>query len=154
MQKQTNGRPTAMVTVSSSEQSQQRKILILALERDRHVRQFARYFIEQAGYRVEFTDNGEQTLEQARLLLPEILLTEILVPRLDGLSVCRALKADPATRHIRVLVFSILHAEERARQAGADAFLIKPLNDVRLIHTIEQLLAQCSNQEEIRRGTN
>jgi CheY-like chemotaxis protein len=118
------------------------RALILAVERDPHIRTLERYFLEQAGYRVEFTDNGEQALEQARLLLPDILVSEILVPRLDGLSVCRTLKADPATRHIAVLIFSILAAEDRAREAGADAFLRKPLDDTGLIRSIEQLLAQ------------
>lgn len=60
----------------------------------------------------------------------------------DGLSVCRALKADPATRDIRVLVFSILAAEDRALQAGADVFLRKPLDDAELIRTVQSLLEQ------------
>ena len=131
-----------------------RKILILAVERDPHVRKLAGYFLEQAGYRVEFADHGEQALAQARLLLPDILLSEILVPGLDGLSVCRALKADPATRHIAVLIFSILAAEDRAREAGADAFLRKPLNDAGLILSIEQLLARRSTIEAHPNGAN
>ena len=130
------------------------QILILAVERDPHVRKLERYFLEEAGYRVEFTDNGAEALEQARRLLPDVLLSEILVPRLDGLSVCRAIKADPATRHIAVLIFSILAAEDRAREAGADAFLKKPLDEAGLIRFIERLLAQRTATETHAHGTN
>ena len=140
--------------IASTNNQPVRQILILAVERDPHVRSLARYFMEQAGYRVEFTDNGAQALEQARLLLPDILLSEILVPQVDGLSVCRALKADPATRRIAVLIFSILAAEDRAREAGADAFLRKPLDDAQLIRSIEQLLDQRNYRRENAHGAN
>jgi len=130
------------------------QILILAVERDPHVRKFEQFFLEEAGYRVEFIDNGEQALEQARLLLPDILLAEIMIPRLDGLSVCRALKSDPATQHIAVLIFSILSAEDRAHEAGADAFLKKPLDDVALIRSIGQLLAQHTPTKRNASGAN
>lgn len=131
-----------------------RQILILAVERDPHIRKFEQYFLEEAGYRVEFADNGEQALEQARRLLPDILLSEIMLPRGDGLSVCRALKSDPATRCIAVLIFSILAAEDRAREAGADAFLKKPLDDAVLIRSIEQLIAQHTSAKRNANGAH
>ena len=117
-----------------------RRALILVVERDPHVRALERYFLEEAGFAVEFADDGRSALERARRSPPEILICEILVPVLDGLSVCRALKSDPATRSIAVLIFSILAAEERAIEAGADAYLRKPLNDARLVDSVRQLL--------------
>lgn len=116
------------------------KALILVVERDPHIKKLERFFLEQAGYRIEFADDGVQGLERARTLLPRILVTEIMLPRMDGLRVCRALKSDPATKGIAVLVFSILCAEDRAREAGADAFLLKPLDDERLVETVSRLL--------------
>jgi two-component system response regulator MprA len=118
------------------------KALLLVVERDPHIRTLERYFLEQAGFVVEFSDDGVQGLERARTLRPDILITEILVPHMDGLAVCRTIKGDPATRHILVLVFSILFAEDRARAAGADAFVRKPLDDRLLIESVEKLLAQ------------
>jgi len=116
------------------------KALILVVERDPHIKKLERFFLEQAGFRIEFADDGAQGLERARALLPRILVTEIMLPRMDGLRVCRALKSDPATKGIAVLVFSILCAEDRAREAGADAFLLKPLDDERLVETVSKLL--------------
>ena len=117
-----------------------RKALILVVERDPHMQALERYFLEQAGYTVEFAANGHLAVERTRLLLPHILISEILVPGLDGLSVCRAIKADPETRSVAVVIFSILAAEERALEAGADAFLRKPLDDRLLIESVDLLL--------------
>jgi CheY-like chemotaxis protein len=117
------------------------RALILVVERDPHVRELEQYFLEEAGFEVEFAEDGLTALEQARALHPQIVITEILVPRLDGLALCRALKADPETRHIAVLVFSILLAAGRAREAGADRFLQKPLAEKRLVETVRELLS-------------
>ena len=114
--------------------------LILVVERNPAVQRLEKFFLEQAGFTVEFAKDGVVALERTRELKPKILVTEILVPRLDGLSLCRAIKTDPSTRSIRVLIFSHLHAEDRAREVEADAFLMKPLNERLLIHTVEKLI--------------
>jgi CheY-like chemotaxis protein len=115
--------------------------VILVVERDPHIRELEQFFLEEAGYAVEFADDGLAALEQAKNLQPEILITEILVPGLDGLALCRRIKQDPATRHIAVLIFSIMLAEGRAREAGADGFLRKPLAEKRLVDTVRELIA-------------
>lgn len=69
------------------------------------------------------------------------------MPKLDGLSLCRQLKSDPATQNTKVLIFSHLHAEQRAREAGADAFLIKPLNEERLIEMVTKLIEEMDQQD-------
>ena len=116
------------------------RALILVVERDPHVRALERYFLEEAGFVVEFAEDGMRALELARELMPNIVIAEILVPKCDGLSVCRTLKRDPATRRIIVLILSILAAEERAREAGADGYLRKPLNDTSLIDSVCKLI--------------
>ena len=116
------------------------KAIILVIDRDPHIRELESHFLEQAGYSVGFEQNGDGALEQALRIGPDIIVTEILVPGLDGLALCRRLKADPRTRDIAVLVFSILAAADRAREAGADAFLLKPLAEHTLVGTVQQLL--------------
>jgi CheY-like chemotaxis protein len=118
-----------------------RKLLILVVERDPHVRELEAHFLNEAGYSVEFSTDGVTALERARVLLPDVVITEILVPKLDGIALCRELKQDPGTRSIRVVVFSILAAAGHAREAGADSFLMKPLAEHRLLRTVEELLA-------------
>ena len=116
------------------------RALILVTEPDPQVKLLQRYFLETAGFDVEFASDGEEGLELARARLPRILITAILLPTRDGLSVCRALKSDTRTSGIKVLVFSVLAAGDRAVAAGADAFLRKPLDDEALIQTVHGLL--------------
>jgi CheY-like chemotaxis protein len=131
---------TSSLSSTQSASSVKERALILVVERNPSVQRLEKFFLEQAGYTVEFATDGVAALERARELKPKILITEILVPKLDGLSLCRALKTDPSTRSIRVLIFSHLHAEDRAREVEADAFLLKPLNEQLLIDTVEKLI--------------
>jgi len=118
------------------------KAIIMVVDRDPHIRELEAHFLEQAGYSILFAEDGDAALVQARSDVPDIVITEILVPRLDGLALCRQLKMDPRTREVSVLVFSILAAAGRAREAGADAFLLKPLAEHALIETVGRLLEQ------------
>jgi two-component system response regulator MprA len=114
--------------------------LILVVERDPHIRDLESYFLNEAGFAVEFTTDGEAALASARAIRPDIIITEVLVPKLDGLALCRTVKSDPQMRSTVVLVFSILAVQARAREAGADAFLLKPLAEKRLVETVRELL--------------
>lgn len=101
--------------------------IVLIAERDPNVRELQRFFLERADLAVEFADDGLAALELARLTQPAVVVTEILIPKLDGLTLCRRLREDPATAGIPVVVFSILAAGARAAEAGAVTFLRKPL---------------------------
>jgi CheY-like chemotaxis protein len=114
---------------------------ILIAERDRNVRDLEQHFLESVGFTVVFADDGLAALSEARLTLPQLVITEILIPKFDGLQLCRELKQDPTTRDIAVIVFSVLTAEARAKEAGADAFLRKPLVPSVLLGTIQRLAA-------------
>ena len=116
------------------------KAIILVVDRDPHIRELEAHFLNQAGYSVAFEADGHGALTRARTLVPDIVITEILVPMLDGLALCRRIKADPVTQDTVVVVFSILAAATRASEAGADAFLRKPLAEHVLVNTVQQLL--------------
>jgi len=118
------------------------KAIILVVERDPHVRELEVHFLREAGFSVAFAEDGEAALAEAQKIVPDILITGILVSKLDGLALCRRLKGDPRTRGIAVLVFSILAAGGRAREAGADAFLLKPLGEHTLVDTVRRLLEE------------
>jgi CheY-like chemotaxis protein len=116
------------------------KAIILVVDRDPHIRELESHFLQRAGYSVGFEEDGERAMEQALKTVPDIIVTAILIPGLDGLALCRRLKADPRTRDIAVLVFSVLAAADRAREAGADAFLLKPVAEHTLVSTVHHLL--------------
>lgn len=120
--------------------------VILIAERDPAVRELQTFFLSKAGLGVEFADDGQVALERARTLLPAVIVTEILIPKLDGLALCRRLHDDPLTRDIPVVVFSMLAAGARAAEAGAKAFLRKPLVESVFVATVQDLIAASSNE--------
>ena len=118
------------------------RAIILVVERDPHIRALEAYFLNEAGFGVEFAADGVAALEMARAMKPDIIITEVLVPKLDGLALCRAVRKEAELKGTVVLIFSILAAGTRAREAGADAFLMKPLAEQRLVDTVRELLAK------------
>jgi twitching motility two-component system response regulator PilH len=114
--------------------------LILIAERDQTVRDLQQHFLSRAGFRVEFAGDGQAALERAAAARPALVVTEILIPKLDGLTLCRRLREDPATRNIPVVIFSILAAAARAKEAGARAFLRKPIVETVFVATVQDAL--------------
>ena len=119
--------------------------LILIAERDEAVRELQRYFLGKAGFSTEFVGDGEAALQSAQLNAPAVVVTEILIPKIDGLALCRRLQDDPLTRHVPVVIFSILNAGARSQEAGAKAFLRKPLVESVFLATIQDLIAAPSS---------
>jgi two-component system response regulator MprA len=115
--------------------------VILIAERDPNVRELQSLFLKRAGYVVEFVDDGQLALDRARIVSPGLLVTEILVPKVDGLALCRQVRADPALCDLPVLVFSILAAGARAREAGATGFLRKPLVESSFLAEVARAIA-------------
>jgi two-component system response regulator MprA len=114
-------------------------VLILVVESDPYIRALQQALLGSR-YEVHFVDDGQAALEAARRLTPRLLIADILVPKMDGLRVCRRIKEQAETRCIRVLIFSELLAEGRAREAGADAFLRKPIDEHRFLGEVQRLL--------------
>lgn len=125
----------------SRDRSRRVESTIVIVERSPHVRELQINFLARAGYTVHYAVDGQAALELIKLIAPALVITEILVPKLDGLALCRQLKSDPNTRQIAVLICSILAAKERAAEAGADAFLKKPLAEQRLVDITRGILA-------------
>src|SRR5262245_14166711 len=107
--------------------------LVLLAERDLHSRQLQASFLEEQDLAIEVASDGVSAFETVGRLQPDLVITEILLPKLDGLALCKRIKGSAETGAIPVLVVSILAASSRARDAGADGFLSKPLSQVRLM---------------------
>jgi DNA-binding response OmpR family regulator len=87
--------------------------------------------------------DGEETLRAVREFAPDLVLLDVMMPRLSGFEVCRTLRSDPATKDILVLMVTALNEAsdfERGVQAGTDDFLTKPVNKVELLCRIRSLL--------------
>ena len=101
--------------------------------------------LERRGYTVLVAVDGEAGVEAARSSLPDLILMDVSLPKLDGLDATRALKGEEATREIPILVLTA-HAmsgdEEKCRRAGADDYDTKPVELQRLLGKMEMILGQ------------
>ena len=87
--------------------------------------------------------DGQEALEVARRQRPDLILLDINMPRLDGFQVCQALKQDPETAGIKVVVLSARGSEAdraRGRECGADDYFVKPFSPIQLLNKVYALL--------------
>jgi CheY-like chemotaxis protein len=114
------------------------KKIVMVADADPHVRELVGRFISEAGYTVTYATEGYEALDSVRRAPPSAIFADVLLPRLDGLALCRLLKGDSATAHVvTVVVLSVLATEEKAHKAGADAFVRKPLEKSRVLKALE-----------------
>lgn len=99
--------------------------------------------LEDRGYRVAVASNGKEALDMVVEEPPDLILLDVLMPVMDGIETCRALKRDPQTEHIPIIIMTALTAvEDRVRgiRAGANDYLSKPVDDRELLARIETAL--------------
>src|SRR5262249_39554105 len=87
--------------------------------------------------------DGEETLHVVEEFAPDLVLLDVMMPRLSGFEVCRKIRANPATKDLLVLMVTALNEAadfERGVQAGTDDFLTKPVNKIELLCRIRSLL--------------
>jgi CheY-like chemotaxis protein len=99
--------------------------------------------VRQEGYNSLSTDNGEDALLFIREMLPALVIADVILPKMDGYELCRAIKADSRTSHIPVILVTVRVKKEEIRlgmEAGADAYLLKPFRPKELVDKIGDLI--------------
>jgi two-component system, cell cycle response regulator DivK len=103
--------------------------LLLLVEDFDDAREMYRDYLAFSGFRVETARDGQEAIDKARALAPDLILMDLSLPGIDGWEATRLLKADPATRRLPIVALSA-HAmaadRERALAAGCDGFIAKP----------------------------
>ena len=97
-----------------------------------------------AGYGVKTATDGRAALEAVAGVKPDLVLLDIMLPKIDGFEVCRQIKANDATHDIPVIMLSAKSSREdfiRAEQVGADWYLIKPLKSNQIMGTVQRFLS-------------
>jgi CheY-like chemotaxis protein len=118
--------------------------LILCADDDPDILALLALRLERAGFRVVQATDGEQALTLARELHPSVAVLDVMMPRLMGIEVLEALRADPATHDLRVILVSARAQQndvERGLAAGANAYLAKPFQASDLIELVQSLVA-------------
>ncbi len=92
---------------------------------------------------IEMAADGQQTMDQVAAFRPDLILLDVMMPKLSGFEVCKKIKANEATRNIMVLMVTALNELgdiERAIEAGTNDFLSKPVNRMELLKRVENML--------------
>ena len=111
-------------------------------------------YLDELGCRVVTAADGQETLDRVADSKPDLILLDIMMPRLSGFEVCRKLKGNPATRDIPICMVTALTEEgdiEKAVDAGTDDFLSKPINKWELLTRVRSLLRVRHLQSELER---
>jgi two-component system cell cycle response regulator len=109
--------------------------------------------LESEYFDVVLARDGKEAVEAVGLHNPDLVLMDVMMPRLDGYEATAAIKADPKTKHIPVVMVTALDGQEdrvRGLEAGADDFLTKPIDDVILFARVRSLLRLKSVMDELR----
>lgn len=125
------------------------KVVIVEDEAD--IREVIEYNLKREGYRTSAVADGEKALQLVRETLPDLVLLDLMLPGLDGLEVCQRLKADSATRQVRIVMVTA-KGEERdilmGLDLGADDYLTKPFSPKELLGRIRAVLRRGPLREE------
>jgi DNA-binding response OmpR family regulator len=112
-------------------------------------------YLSDSNFDVRTTADGDQTLEQIRQWQPDVILLDVMMPKISGFEVCKRLRANPATRGTGVLMITALDQpsdRDRAVEAGADDFLTKPINKAELLLRVHSLLKSRSSTSDLERA--
>jgi two-component system, OmpR family, alkaline phosphatase synthesis response regulator PhoP len=132
---------------------------ILIIDDERDLIELISYNLNKEGFQVKGATDGESGLSTAARESPDLILVDLMLPGIDGLEVCRALRADDRTSHIPVIMLTAKSAESDrivGLELGADDYVTKPFSPRELTARVKAVLRRSSNPqpplELIRRG--
>lgn len=118
---------------------------IVVVDDEPAILSFVVRILEAANHTVIGESDGESALATAQRELPDVMIVDVNLPKLNGLEVCRILKGDEATKHIGIVLMTAAYTSmEEAREgenSGADEYVIKPFLREVLLHNVERLLS-------------
>jgi two-component system, OmpR family, alkaline phosphatase synthesis response regulator PhoP len=127
---------------------------ILIADDNQPNRELLEAYLSDVDCDVEHAADGQDTLNKVRSFKPDLILLDVMMPKLSGFEVCQKLKADVTLRKIMVLMVTALNEAgdiERAVKAGTDDFLSKPVNKTELLKRVENMLKLKDVTDELER---
>lgn len=131
-----------------------RKSRILIADDEPFNRELLEAFLSEGNYELEYAADGQETLDKTASFKPDLILLDVMMPKLSGFEVCEKLKKEPETSSVMILMvtaLSDLGDVERAVAVGCDDFLSKPINQIELLIRVENLLKLRSVTSELER---
>jgi two-component system, OmpR family, alkaline phosphatase synthesis response regulator PhoP len=118
---------------------------ILVVDDEIYIVHILDFSLGMEGYDVVTALDGEQALEKIKTEKPDLIVLDIMMPKLDGYEVCKTIKSDPATKQIPVILLSAKGRnvdQKMGFDVGADDYITKPFSPRKLVERINQLLGQ------------
>ncbi len=116
---------------------------ILVIDDDRTTITMLTMILTKENYLVMSALDGEEGMEMVRSELPDVVISDVLIPRIDGIDICEKIKKDPYLSHIKVILMTALKnlmIQKEAKTCGADGFVEKPTDSRQLLLMIKSLL--------------
>ena len=139
---------------SAAEPESPRRSRVLIADDNEPNRELLEVYLTDIDCDIATAVDGKDTLDQVAKFHPDVILLDVMMPKLSGFEVCQRLKADPATSPIMVLMVTALGELgdiERAVESGTDDFLSKPVNRVELVKRVENMLKLRHVTDELER---
>lgn len=111
--------------------------------------------LDGSGHDVQMAVNGEEAIRLTREWQPDIMLLDVMMPKLSGFEVCQELRADPATANVGILMVTALDQRtdiDRAVEVGTDDFVTRPINKTELLLRVKSLLAAVEQRDATERA--
>lgn len=134
--------------------SQERKSRILIADDNQTNVELLEVYLADMDCDIAVAVDGRDTLDKVASFQPDLVLLDIMMPKLSGFEVCQKLKSDPATKGTMILMVTALNELgdiERAVNAGTDDFLSKPVNKIELLKRVENMLRLRHITDEVER---
>src|SRR5438067_11485588 len=115
---------------------------ILAVDDEVHICRLVEVNLQRAGYRVSTAHDGVEALEKVRAERPDMVVSDVMMPRLDGFELLRRLKADPGTADIPVILLTAKAQDAdvlRGWKGGVHCYLTKPFNPMQLLAFVRRI---------------
>ncbi|MCT4554344.1 MAG: response regulator [Pelagimonas sp.] len=120
---------------------------VLAIDDSRTIRNLLRVSLEGAGFEFHSAEDGQEGVEVFPDVDPDIVITDINMPRMDGFGVINALRSGPNRTNVPILVLTTESSDDlksRARSAGATGWIVKPFDDASLVGVLKRLTGHVS----------
>jgi DNA-binding response OmpR family regulator len=126
---------------------------VLVVEDDRDIAELVERYLQKAGFSIELLASGHDALKAITDRTPDLLILDLMLPHVDGLEICRAVRSDPRTAAIPIIMLTA-RAEESERivglEIGADDYVAKPFSPNELVARVRALLRRTQRQPETR----
>jgi DNA-binding response OmpR family regulator len=122
---------------------------ILIIDDNPAVRNMLCKLFQEYGYRTAWVDDGLKALQAARVEKPDLIVLDVMLPGMDGFTVCRMIKFDRLLKSIPIIILTSRMGEEdekRAFEVGADAFIVKAVHTVLIVDKVRELLSRPRGQ--------